>query len=68
MTNETDEREASLFAMELLMPEPLIRQDSEGLQIDLLNDNGIELKKLARKYCVSERLMLLRLTQIGFFK
>ena len=68
MTDERDEREASLFAMELLMPEPLLREDSEGIQIDVLNDKGVELKKLARKYCVSERLMLLRLTQIGFFK
>lgn len=65
---EIDEREASLFAMELLMPEPMLLEDSKGLKIDLLNDRGMVLKKLALKYCVSERLMLFRLTQIGFFK
>ncbi len=57
------EREANLFAMELLMPYDFIMRDLREMgQIDVENDPRI--KDLARRYKVTEQLMTMRLAQL----
>lgn len=56
------EIEATHFAMELLMPEQWLRADLEGKVVDLENDEMI--KRLAKRYKVSEQLMTIRIAQL----
>lgn len=64
MTNEEMEQEANHFAMCLLVPEKLLREELGRIKsLDLCDDEG--LKKLAKKFCVSETLMTVRLHQLG---
>ena len=58
------ENEANLFAMELLMPEFMVRAEVEklGNKIDIADD--IQIKKLARLFDVDIALMTMRLAQI----
>lgn len=59
------DREANVFAMELLMPEKMLRSDVEklrGVELDLACD------KLAEMYQVEKTVMVIRLTQLGYFK
>ncbi|MEE9395295.1 MAG: ImmA/IrrE family metallo-endopeptidase [Planctomycetota bacterium] len=57
------EREANLFAMELLMPYDSVMQDLREMgKIDVENDPRI--KGLARRYKVTEQLMTIRLAQL----
>jgi Zn-dependent peptidase ImmA (M78 family) len=59
------EHEANLFAMCLLIPEEFIRRDMAI--IGPLNvDEDIRIKHLARRYNVSEQLMVNRLTNLGY--
>lgn len=59
------EGEANIFAMELLMPEHLLRKDIERLGgIDLEDESAI--KTLARKYKVSLTVMAVRIGQLIF--
>ncbi|MBB6451999.1 Zn-dependent peptidase ImmA (M78 family) [Salirhabdus euzebyi] len=71
MSLQIEEKEANAFAMALLMPEGLVRKqvakyinDEHG--IDQENDENI--KKLADLFQVSEQLMLIRLSQLGYFE
>jgi Zn-dependent peptidase ImmA (M78 family) len=62
---DNEEREANLFAAELLMPQSFLRNDWVDLQ-----DTDIEsaIQELARKYRVSSEAMQYRLTNLGFIK
>lgn len=60
--------EASLFAMNLMMPEEFVRREVPWFAangFDIVDDPAI--KKLAEKFVVTEQLMLLRLVQLGYF-
>ena len=60
---DEQEREANLFAMELLMPRKFLLKDLRALgSIDMCDDSNI--RKLARKYGVGEQLMTLRIATI----
>lgn len=61
--NNDNEREANLFAAELLMPEHFLRSDLQGQTYDLLADDD-RLKALADRYKVSLQAMTLRLTNL----
>jgi len=56
------EREANYFAMCLLIPEQMIKEDCKNLVIML---HGNQIKELAERYQVSELLMTLRLQELG---
>ena len=61
--NEADqEREANVFAMELLMPEFMVRREAR-LPLDAESDP--EVKRLAKLFQVSVQLMTIRLADIG---
>lgn len=51
------EKEADLFAGELLMPKDLLEKDVAEL--------GVDVTKLSEKYVVSEQSMIIRLTSTG---
>ncbi|HVZ80512.1 MAG TPA: ImmA/IrrE family metallo-endopeptidase [bacterium] len=53
------EREANLFASELLMPTKLLSKDLNKYQIDL--DDEDQIKELASKYQVSQQAFMIRL-------
>ena len=57
--------EANAFAMELLMPEKFLKKDIGSLQGEPLD---LALDKLAQKYQVEKTVMVIRLTQLGYFK
>lgn len=58
------EQEANLFAMELLMPAEWLRADVQKLGgVDIEDTNTIH--KLAKKYRVSDSVMVLRLGQLS---
>ena len=58
--------DANYFAMCLLMPEDLLRKEVSkmGKNADIFEDDWI--KSLANKFKVDEKLMLIRLGQLGF--
>ena len=57
------EREANLFAMELLMPTSFLERDIKQMGgIDFADDRDID--KLAKRYKVSHSLMAIRLGQL----
>lgn len=62
--NEQDENEANFFAMELLMPEFMVRNEVEklGHEIDIADDRAIA--KLTKLFEVDIALMTMRLAQI----
>jgi Zn-dependent peptidase ImmA (M78 family) len=62
---DNDEREANLFAAELLMPVAFLREDLRGKDLDLLGDSEF-LSKLAEKYKVSSQALTFRLTYLGY--
>lgn len=55
-STSTTEREANYFASVLLMPEEAVKKTSRG---------GIDLKKMADTFAVSEQAMTIRLLEIG---
>ena len=62
---EVMELEANRFAMELLMPFEFLRRDiAEMDDLDLEGGEGV--KRLAKRYKVSEQVMAVRLGQLGF--
>jgi Zn-dependent peptidase ImmA (M78 family) len=68
-TKGTDriEREANLFAAELLMPFEFIKKDMEEIgDIDLLH--GDETIRLAKEYNVSNRALTYRLANLGYIE
>jgi len=62
---DNDEREANLFAAELLMPAKFLKQELEGQDLDILEASGL-LQKLARKYKVSPEALTFRLANLGY--
>jgi len=65
--NLQTEQEANYFAMCLLMPEDWLRADLKGkMFFDTESDPAISV--LAKRYQVSEQLMIIRLVQIGVLK
>jgi Zn-dependent peptidase ImmA (M78 family) len=65
-TGEDDEeKEANLFAAELLMPAAFLEMDLRGKDLDLLGD-GTLLEKLARKYNVSVQALTFRLAYLRY--
>ena len=62
---ELSEREANLFAAELLMPAKFLKNDLRGKSFDLLVDDEF-LKKLATKYGVSLQALTIRLDYLGY--
>jgi Zn-dependent peptidase ImmA (M78 family) len=62
---DNDEREANLFAAELLMPAKFLREDLEGIELDLL-ENDTFLADLAKKYSVSLQALTFRLTYLRY--
>lgn len=62
---DKQEREANLFAAEILMPRFLLQNDlSLVSSFDLLEEETV--RHLAKKYKVSYQSMLLRLTNLGY--
>ena len=59
------EREANLFAAELLMPAKFLRKDLKEGE-DLLDEDG--LKKLAQQYDVSVQALTFRLANLGYIR
>jgi Zn-dependent peptidase ImmA (M78 family) len=65
--SDEQEREANIFAMCLLMPEDFIRRDMDGVkEIDLIEDKRI--KALAKRYGVTEQMMVMRLCELGYLR
>lgn len=57
--------EANQFAMELLMPERFLRDDLAKIDFDIESgQEGEGVKRLAKKYKVSELLMAQRIGQL----
>jgi Zn-dependent peptidase ImmA (M78 family) len=54
-----------LFAAELLMPAKFLREDLEGVELDLLEDDKF-LADLAKKYTVSLQALTFRLTYLRY--
>ncbi len=62
--DDDDEKEANLFAAELLMPAKFLEKDLKGKDIDLLDDE--QLVDLAAKYKVSVQALSFRLANLGY--
>lgn len=64
-----EEREANLFAAELLMPKMLLEKDIAVVQeIYLLDENDQSIKNLANNYQVSVRALTYRLANLGYIE
>lgn len=61
---DDSEREANLFAAELLMPARFLRKDLNAKDIDLLDDANV-VNELARDYGVSAQALTFRLINLG---
>lgn len=61
---ETEEAEATYFAMCILMPETFVRDEVEKLggHVDL--ESGKEIRQLAKIFKVSETVMTVRLCEL----
>jgi Zn-dependent peptidase ImmA (M78 family) len=62
---DNDEKEANLFAAELLMPASFLKEDLRGKELDLLG-YGDFLDKLAKKYKVSIQALTFRLAYLNY--
>ena len=62
---DNDEKEANLFAAELLIPAAFLADDLQGRDLDLLDDDEF-LHKLAKKYKVSVQALTFRLANLGY--
>ncbi len=61
--DEQREHEANVFAMHLLVPSGMLRRELAKIGgIDIAGDGG-DVKKLARKFGVSETLMAMRVAE-----
>ena len=58
------EMEANRFAAELLMPTRLLKEDLEGTELDLTDDETF--RSLAKRYGVSAQALAIRLTGLGY--
>jgi Zn-dependent peptidase ImmA (M78 family) len=64
---DDSEREANLFAAELLMPTRFLEEELNGKNLDLLEDNNF-LNNLAKKYQVSVQALTFRLANLGYIE
>lgn len=64
---DDNEKEANLFAAELLMPAKFLRQELDGKRMDLFA-NGDVLQRLANKYKVSLQALTFRLAYLNYIK
>lgn len=65
-STEWQEWEANEFAACILMPEHLVREELEKIQIDYVDDNkGSWIEKLAKKFGVSVSAMSIRISRLG---
>lgn len=62
---DSDEKEANLFAAELLMPATFLREDLRDKDLDLLGDSHF-IEKLAKKYKVSSQALTFRLAYLNY--
>jgi len=62
---DNDEKEANLFAAELLMPANFLREELDGKERDLLGDGNF-LDRLAKKYKVSVQALTFRLAYLNY--
>ena len=62
---DVEEREANLFAAELLMPAAFLKEDLLGKDVDLIGDSAF-LQRLAKKYDVSVQALTFRLANLGY--
>jgi Zn-dependent peptidase ImmA (M78 family) len=62
---DNDEREANLFAAELLMPARFLEKDLRGKDLELLVESDY-LERLARKYGVSVQALTFRLAYLDY--
>jgi Zn-dependent peptidase ImmA (M78 family) len=60
-----NEREANLFAAEILMPAKFLKKDLRSSALDLLDDEKL-FKDLAKKYKVSVQALTIRLNNLGY--
>ena len=60
------ERDATAFAMALLMPEATLRADVDGTYEGVLSDADIA--ALAKRYQVEQSVMTLRLVRLGYLR
>jgi Zn-dependent peptidase ImmA (M78 family) len=60
-----NEREANLFAAEILMPAKFLKKDLRASTLDLLDDEKL-FKELANKYKVSVQALTIRLNNLGY--
>ena len=66
---DLEEREANLFAAELLMPENLLRDDLADIEaVYLIDDNDETIRNLAKQYGVSVRALTYRLANLGYIE
>lgn len=65
-STDWQEWEANEFAACILMPEHLVRDELEKIQIDYADDkNGSWIEKLAKKFGVSVSAMSIRISRLG---
>lgn len=64
MGTDDSEREANLFAAELLMPARFLEKDLRSRDLDLLDDKVVQ--ELAEQYQVSTQALTFRLTNLGY--
>lgn len=64
--SDSEEREANIFAAEILMPERLLAEDLATIELDL--EDPEELKRLAARYDVSTQAITFRLANLGYLK
>ncbi|MCB9924344.1 MAG: ImmA/IrrE family metallo-endopeptidase [Planctomycetaceae bacterium] len=64
---DVEEKEANLFAAELLMPASFVKQDVEDIgTIDIIDEEVLQ--ELAAKYNVSTQAMTFRLAYLGYLQ
>lgn len=65
--DDVDEKEANLFAAELLMPADFLEEEMEEIDVVDLDDETV-VAKLARRYGVSTQAMTFRLAYLGYVR
>lgn len=65
-SRQDEESEANMFAMELIMPEEMLKRDVEGLKA-IEQDPEKIINILAERYKVTKMVMTIRLTKLGYF-
>lgn len=63
---DLEEREANLFAAEILMPRSFIAKDMLNADVDLVDDDFVD--KLSSHYGVSNQALVFRLANLGYVK